>query len=266
MLELLILSVAVVIGIGVILGLVIGIAAKVFAVEQDPKIEVVTELLPGANCGACGFAGCSDFAKALVTGEAKPGACPVSSSEDLTNISAELGVKPGTEEKQVAIVMCGGDSKNAKQAAVYNGVNDCKSAALVSSGAKGCAYGCLGYGTCANKCSFGAIEITENNLAIVHPELCVGCRHCVAACPKNIIKMVPAEAEVHVYCSSPEKGVAKKKVCSVSCIGCRKCVKNADEGEMNINGFLASVNYDNPPPLDLIKKSACPTKCLRGNH
>jgi ferredoxin len=163
----------------------------------------------------------------------------------------------------VAVVLCGGNNSSSRRAVNYNGIKDCKAAALVAGGDKACSFGCLGFATCARVCPFNAIEM-KDGLAVVHPELCVGCGKCVAACPRNIIKMVPSSAEVHVYCSSPEKGAAKKKVCDVPCIGCRKCVKVAEEGQMVINGFLVSVNYENSPPKDIVEAAGCPTKCLRG--
>ena len=247
---------------GVLLGLLIGFVAKLFAVETDPRIEEVEELLPGANCGGCGFAGCSDFAKAVVGDNAEPGGCPVNSSENSTAIGKLLGKSAGDGGKKVAIVLCGGDNNSAKKSVGYNGIKDCQSAATVAGGDKGCEYGCLGFASCARACPFNAIEM-RNGLAIVHAELCVGCGKCVATCPRNLIKLIPAEAEVHIFCSSPEKGAAKKKVCSVPCIGCRKCVKAAEEGQMVVNGFLIDVNYDNPPSKEIIEVAKCPTKCLK---
>lgn len=244
------------------LGVIIGVVAKIFAVKVDPNIEIVEGLLPGANCGGCGFAGCSDFAKAVVAGNAEPSGCPVCAASNVAKIADALGRSAGAKEKQVAIVLCGGGVEKAKPAVEYNGVTDCKSAALIAGGFKGCAYGCLGLASCARACPFGAIEMVDG-LAIVHPDLCVGCGKCVETCPRNLIKLVPASAEVHVYCSSPEKGPAKRKVCSVSCIGCRKCVK-ADGGErMEMDGFLAKVNYDNPPPRSVAEEAKCPTGAFR---
>ena len=246
---------------GLILGGIIGFVAKTFAVDVDPKIEETEELLPGANCGGCGFAGCSDFAKAVVEGSAEPGGCPVCSSDAVSKIANLLGLSSGDSEKKVAVVLCGGDNSDAKKTVQYNGIKDCKAASIVAGGDKGCDYGCLGFASCARACPFNAIEM-KNGLAVVHPELCVGCGKCVATCPRNLIKMLPAKAEVHVYCSSPEKGAAKKKVCNVPCIGCRKCVKVAGEDEMVVNGFLISVNYDKLPSKDIIEAAKCPTGCL----
>jgi len=247
---------------GAILAIIIGAAAKAFAVESDPRIETVTDMLPGANCGGCGYAGCADFAKAIVGGIAPPNDCPVASSDDSTRIAEYLGITSEQKEKVIAVVRCSGNIA-ATVRSPYNGVQDCRSAVLVAAGAKGCDYGCIGFASCARACPFDAIEIRDG-LAIVHPELCVGCGKCVDTCPKNLIILAPAAVDVHVYCNSPEKGAAKRKVCKTACIACRKCVKAADnEEQMVINGFLIATNYDNPPISDLVEKAACPTTALR---
>lgn len=253
---------------GVFLGIIIGATAKAFSVKTDPRIEEVARMLPGANCGTCGFAGCNDFSKALIEGLTEDvSKCPVCSEDARNTISAFLGISAGSAEKKVAVVLCGGDRKLASPAALYNGVNDCRSAVLVAGGAKGCSYGCLGLGTCSRACPFKAIEITEDGMAVVHPDVCVGCGKCVNTCPRTIIKLVPLKVGVHIFCSSPEKGTAKKKVCSVPCIACRKCMKVAGEDKMTVKSFLIQVNYENPPTNaeELIEKAACPTGCLHGN-
>ena len=248
--------------IGVVLGVVIGIVAKVFVVEVDERIEGVEDLLPGANCGGCGFAGCSDFAKGVVAEAATPDQCPVCSADDVKSIADYLGIVAEEKEKKVAVVRCSGDAANTVRS-LYNGVRDCRSAVLVAGGAKGCDHGCLGFGSCADACPFGAIEMRDA-LAIVHPELCVGCENCVAACPKDLIIMEAATTDVHVYCNSPEKGAAKRQVCKTACIACRKCVKaSGEEDHMEIDGFLIRTNYENPPKADLVEASACPTTALR---
>lgn len=249
-------------GLGALLALIIGLAAKAFAIESDPRIETTCDMLPGANCGGCGYAGCADFAKAVVGGATTPSQCPVASSTDVQRIADYLGLSAEEKEKKVALVRCSGDRTNASRA-LYNGVNDCRSAVLVAGGGKGCDYGCIGFGSCARACPFDAIEMRDG-LAIVHPEFCVGCEKCVLTCPKDLIVMVPASVDVHVYCNSPEKGGAKRKVCKTACIGCRKCIREADsEDQMTLKGFLVETNYENPPLPDLIEKAGCPTSALR---
>jgi RnfABCDGE-type electron transport complex B subunit len=247
---------------GALLALIIGVAAKAFAVETDPRIETVTDMLPGANCGGCGFAGCADFAKAIVENGNAPTQCPVASADDAARIAEYLGIKAEEKEKVVAVIKCSGTAAVTVRSP-YNGVGDCRSAVVVAGGAKGCDYGCIGFASCARACPFDAIEIRDG-LAVVHPDLCVGCGKCVDTCPKNLIELVPATVDVHIYCNSPEKGALKRKVCKTACIGCRKCAKAADsEDQINIKGFLLEVNYDNPPLPDLVEKTGCPTTALR---
>ncbi|MDD3153528.1 MAG: (Fe-S)-binding protein [Victivallaceae bacterium] len=255
-------AVAVTALIALVLGVVIGVAARIFRVKSDARVELVIELLPGANCGGCGFAGCADFAKALVEGKTTPSRCAVSSQGTVAAIASALGVSAGDGFRQTAVVLCGGDRNQIHNNALYNGVADCVSAALIGGGFKGCEYGCLGMGSCARACPFGAIEIV-NNLAIVHAELCVGCGKCVATCPRKLIRLVPAGSKVHVYCSSPRKGAEKRKVCDAGCIGCRKCQKLAPE-VFEVAGTLAHVKYDHDHPADpaLVEQVGCPTDAL----
>ncbi len=226
---------------GVLLGVVIGVVARCFRVPSDARVDLVAELLPGANCGGCGKAGCRDFAKSVVDGENPPGKCPVSTREQISAIAMALGVEAGDVESRQAVVMCGGDLLQSAGGANYNGILSCAAAALVGGGPKGCRFGWLGMGDCARKCPFGAIEII-NNLAVVHAELCVGCGNCVAACPRGVIALVPASARVHVYCNSPEKGPQKRRVCRAACLGCGKCVRQEPD-KFTMSGALAKVNY-----------------------
>ena len=245
---------------GLLLGLVIGLVVKFFGVQRDEREEAVEALLPGANCGGCGAAGCTAFARALVAAAATPDQCPASTPENLRRVAALLGVEVVERAPVVAVVRCGGDARRTRGGPGYNGINDCRSAVLVYGGAKGCRHGCLGLATCARACPFGAIEISAAELAVVHPELCTGCGCCIAVCPRDLIRLAPASAPLHVFCNSPAKGRDKSQVCKAACIGCRKCVKDAAEGQMLIDGFLASVNYEDPPAAELAE--VCPTQCL----
>ncbi len=246
---------------GLLLGLAIGVIYKLFEVPSDPKVELLMELLPGANCGGCGKAGCADFARALVNGEITPDKCPVSSQEVCAQVAQLLGVAISSAEKQVAVILCGGDVNQTKILTRYNGVSDCISASLIAGGPKSCQYGCLGMASCARACPFNAIEVV-NGLAVVHNELCVGCGKCVNTCPRRLIKLVPVKAKVHIYCSSPEKGPVKMRVCNVPCIACRKCLKAGEEGQFLVQGFRLEVNYENYPSPEIIEKAGCPKNCL----
>ena len=158
------------------------------------------------------------------------------------------------------MVLCSGTLSHSKMGAKYNGVLDCRSAVQLNGGAKDCRFGCIGFGSCARPCKFGAIEVIDG-LAVVHPEICVGCGQCAEVCPRKLIKLVPASAPVHIYCNSLEKPALRMKKCSGSCIACRKCVK-AEPDKFNVQGFMVRVIYSNPPDEAVIEKAQCPRKCL----
>ncbi|MGN0866396.1 MAG: RnfABCDGE type electron transport complex subunit B [Oligosphaeraceae bacterium] len=248
--------------VGLITGIAIAIVSRYFGVEANPLEEEVKALLPGANCGGCGYAGCGGYAKALVAGQARPGACAAQKAEDLQKMATLLGAEVDTKEPRVAVVMCSGDDLNSTRQAQYNGINNCRDAMIVAAGAKTCTFGCLGLGACARACPFGAIEMTPTHLAVVHKELCRGCGKCIQVCPKKLIRLVPKSAVIHVHCSSPLKGAVKLKACKAACIGCGKCVKAAPENMRIDTGVaLAQINYGNPPSEELA--AVCPTHALR---
>ncbi len=246
-------------GLGLVAGVGLGIASKVFAVVIDPKVAAVEEALLGTNCGACGYPGCSGLANAIVDGEAAVTDCLPGGEDVAIAIAAVMGVDAEMKEKEVALVLCKGGDRDAKVKFEYHGVKDCWAAMQVGGGFKSCGYGCLGLGSCYKACSYGAIEITEDRLAIIIPEKCTGCTLCVAACPKNIIKMVPESQRVHVLCSSHDKGPVTKKACSVGCIGCTLCTKKTTNMTMDKN--LAIVDYST---LDNVHDSVdvCPTNTI----
>lgn len=255
-------TLAIIVIVGLLTGIAIAIVSRLFGVELDPLEDEIKALLPGANCGGCGYAGCAGYAKALVAGTAKPGACAAQKPEDLARMSELLGVAAVTREAKVAVVMCSGDDFHATRQAQYNGINNCRDAMIVAAGAKTCTFGCIGLGACARACPFGAIEITPGHLAVVHKELCRGCGKCVQACPKKLIRLVPKSAPIHVHCSNPLKGAVKLKACKAACIGCGKCVKAAPENMRIDSGVaLAVINYGNPPPEEIA--AVCPTHALR---
>lgn len=247
-------------GLGLVSGIILAIAAKYLSVAEDPRIEQVAELLPGVNCGGCGFAGCMDYARGIVLKGAPTNLCTPGGAKCTTCISALMGVTAEACEAKVARVLCGGSTKTAKRKFLYNGISDCAAAAAMAGGDKSCPYGCLGYGSCARICPANAIKIIDG-LAIVDKDRCISCGKCIAACPKKIIKMVPASETLHILCSSKDKGPLVKHYCSVGCIGCRICTKFAGEAIV-MDGFLAVRDYTQQPPND-DAAAKCPGTCIK---
>ncbi len=248
--------------IGLVSGLGLAVAARVFAVETDPRQEEINDVLPGANCGGCGYAGCADFSAALIDGKVEPNDCPVCDEATRQMIADIMGVEVGQSTKQVALIMCQGGSGVAGQEGRYNGQASCASADLIGGGDKLCNHGCLGLADCQAVCTFGAIEVIEDNIARVIPSRCTSCGKCVAACPKNLIKMVPIDTKIHVLCNNTDKGAAARKACGVSCIACKKCQKAFDEDpRITVSNYLAHVDYQHPP-TDQALTEVCPTGAL----
>ncbi len=232
--------------IGLLFGLLLSIAARVFAVKTDPRVDAVNDILPGANCGACGYAGCVNFAAAVVKGEAAANACIPGGEETTRAIAEELGLEVDDSEPLIATLFCIGDNKKAADLFIYDGVQDCEVAGKFNGGFKACGYGCLGLGNCVRVCPFEAIEIGSHGLPIVDPEACTGCGLCVEACPRDLLKTLPRRSgQGHlVLCSSHDRGKTVSKACTVGCIGCRACVKECPQEAIEMDDRLAVIDID----------------------
>jgi len=247
-------------GLGFVFAGALAIADKKLRVEEDPKIAQVNDALPGANCGACGKAGCYDFAVNVVNGSVPMNGCPVGGQDTVNDIAAILGIEAGVATKIVARVLCrGGNIEAAQKMVEYRGPQSCATMHLVSGGSKMCQYGCLGGGDCVDACTFNAIHLNENGLPEVIDDLCTGCGMCVTACPRDIIELHPADREVFVFCKSHDDPKTAKEVCDVACTGCGICARKSDGGVIMEDG-LAVIDWDNfdpdKIPFDKCKNSA----------
>jgi Na+-translocating ferredoxin:NAD+ oxidoreductase RNF subunit RnfB len=238
-----IIAAAVVGAVGLVIGVLLGVASEKFKVEVDEKEILVRNELPGNNCGGCGYPGCDGLAKAIAAGEAAVDACPVGGAPVGAKIAAIMGVEAGGAEKQVAFVKCKGTCDKTNMQYRYYGIDDCRKVSVVpGAGEKACAYGCMGYGTCVKACQFDAIHIVDG-VAVVDKEKCVACGKCVAACPNHLIELVPYKAEHLVQCSSHDKGKDVKAKCENGCIGCTLCTKQCEVGAIHMENNLAVIDY-----------------------
>jgi len=248
-------------GIGLLLSLILAVADKKLAVKEDPRVEKILEALPGANCGACGYAGCAAYAAAIVNDNAAIDLCKPGGNNVLEKISEIMGVEAESVEPKVARVFCSGGDKEAVKDKIYSGVKTCASANMVG-GEKACSYSCLGYGDCVEACPFDAMYMGNNGLPVVVLEKCTGCGECVKACPRGIMRLTSYDEVVHVFCSSKDKGGVVRKVCSAGCIACKLCEKDDPTGSVKVVNNLAVIDYSiNKAPVDSIKR--CPTKVIR---
>ncbi len=241
----------------------LAVADKKLQVEEDPRVEKILGVLPGANCGGCGYPGCSAFAEHVVAGDAPIEGCAPGGADAVHLIADIMGVEAGSVDKHVAVVLCHGGAKEAVRSAIYTGVKTCQSAMIIGGGGKQCQYGCLGYADCVAACPFDAIHINENQLPVVDPEKCTACGKCVEACPRDLIELHSVTHRMFVFCKSQDKGPLVKKACSVGCIGCRLCVKNSPvEGGIEMKGTLASINHAICPSSETVVEK-CPMNTIQ---
>ena len=246
----------------VFFGIGLAVAAKIFHVDVDPKVEPLTEALPGVNCGACGYPGCAAYAEAIASGEAEVGLCPVCSPEQNVEVAAIMGVEMAERVRDVAVVRCKG-GRDVGEIHKYDGPVDCRAAVLLTRGVlKNCEFACLGMGTCGDVCPFGAI-VMRGGTPYINEDRCTACGKCVAACPKDIIELRPVDKTAHVQCMSHQAGKVVNKLCKVGCIACKKCEKSCKKDAIHVVDNLAEIDYDKCVNCGLCAK-VCP-KDVIGN-
>lgn len=253
-------AIAIVSVLGLIGAAILVVAAKYLAVEEDPRIGEVTGVLPGANCGACGFAGCADYAKAIVSGEAEIGRCVPGGQKCADAVAAIMGTSAGAAVQMRAVVLCQGSCDKAKTKYDYQGVKSCAAATLYG-GPQACSFGCIGFGDCVKACKFDAIRVVDG-VSVVDPDKCTGCGECAKACPKRIISVRPASTRPVVLCSNTEKGGVTHKACTIGCIGCMKCTKVCPTGAITVENNLARIDPDKCSGCGECVKN-CPVGAIR---
>ena len=249
-------------GMGIIFSAGLSIANKKLHVEEDPRIALIVDELPGANCGGCGLPGCAKFAECVVSGEMSPSACPVCADDAVIAISDILGVEAEQSERMLARVFCqGGEAETAKKV-VYDGIKTCVAATFAGGGDLLCTYGCMGYADCVVSCPFDAIFMNDNGLPVVIDEKCTGCGNCVEACPRDIIELHPESHKLFVFCKNLDSPRESRKICTRACVGCGICTRAAGETNMVMDNNLAIINYDVYGSKAELPTEKCPTDSL----
>lgn len=243
MFETYIIPVLIFASLGILAGVLLTVVSKIFAVETDSRIEEVNEALPQVNCGACGFSGCSDYARAIVEESAPSNLCKPGGNITASKIANIMGVNAEETEKLVAVVRCSGSCETENKDFDFNGYNTCRNAKRFYGGEWACKYGCLGYGDCAEVCPTNAVSINDG-LASISPKKCIGCGLCTKACPNNIIDMRKIGKFADVKCSSKDIGKIVRVVCKSGCIGCKICEKQCEFDAIHVIDNIARVDYE----------------------
>ena len=248
-------------GIGLLCGIALAVASRVFAVKLDPRIETIEKALPGANCGGCGFPSCHAYAQNMVEGGAEPNRCVLCDAEAAGKIGNVLGKAAAAIEKKIAAIKCYGGG-TAVKSFDYGGIPSCRAASLYSGGDKLCSYSCLGFGDCVEACPFGALSRSGREAPIVSRDRCTGCGNCVAVCPKNVIVLIPRKASIHIACNSKEKGKVVRQVCEVGCISCNRCIKKCPESALSMQDNRVCIDYSKCTSCGLCIEE-CPRKIIK---
>lgn len=247
--------------IGIVAAVILSVADKFLSVPTDERVENIRDVLPGANCGACGFAGCNEYAAALASGQTDiTTLCTPGGGDVAKGISEILGVVAGEVIPKVAIVKCSGDCDNTNYKMDYQGEQTCAACHLLYSGRGECSYSCTGLGDCVAVCPYGAIQVVDG-LARVNRCQCVGCGLCAKACPKHIIEIINNDNTTFVACNSKEKGAVKRKICTKGCIGCKKCERVCEYGAITVADNVATVDYSKCTNCKACSEG-CPVKVI----
>lgn len=246
---------------GLILAALLAVAAQFLHVAEDETVKNIRDVLPGVNCGACGYTGCDEYAKALAEGGVKTNLCIPGADATAEKISEILGVAAEDVVEQYAYVHCNGNCEATDKKAVYEGIDSCLAASMFYAGPDACRFGCTGLGDCARACPVDAICI-EDGIARVDTRKCIGCGICVRTCPKGIIELVPQVANTVVFCSSRDKGAVARKACKNACIGCKKCELNCPHDAIKVENNLARIDYGKCTGCGKCAE-VCPTKCIK---
>ena len=249
-------------GLALLFGVILGFSAKKFAVEADPNVERIINVLPGANCGGCSFPGCAVFAENVAKGKASYKGCPPGGSSAAAEIAKHMGIDAAPENRKSAFVKCNGSNDNIKRNYIYDGPKSCVSASqLATGGNKTCRYSCIGLASCKNACPFGAIKIIDS-IAVVITEKCSACGKCVTACPKNLIEIIPDRNNVRVMCNSKDNGRLVRENCRAGCIGCSICQKACAAGAITVTNNIAHIDYEKCTLcMECVNK--CPSKAIK---
>lgn len=247
--------------IGAVLGILLAFFSHKFSVQENEDAKKIRSCLPGANCGACGFNGCDDYAANVADGNAAPNLCVPGGADVAKDIGEILGIEVEAPAEVVAFVHCNGNCEATTQKAIYDGISGCRAASMLYGGPDACVFGCLGLGDCVSKCPENAICI-KDGIAHVDPRLCIGCGMCAKTCPKQVISMVPKKTKVVVMCNNKEKGADARKACQNACIACKKCEKACPFGAIKVKDNLARIDYKKCKGCGLCAKD-CPSGCLK---
>ena len=228
--------------VGVVAGILLVLASHFFKVEEDERVVSIRACLPGANCGACGYAGCDSYAEAVAKGAAEANLCIPGGADVVSQLSNVLGVEISATEEKVAFVFCNGDCNAVDYDVIYDGIDSCKASKYIFGGPSSCKFGCIGCGDCASVCPVNAICV-HDSLAHINPDICIACGKCAKACPNNVIDIIPKKSKVVVMCNNPEKGAVARKKCKHVCFGCKKCERACESNAIKVENNLARIDY-----------------------